>query len=172
MKRLIFVLFLVFVSMLIQAQKQPNFKVLATSFKRDTVNIIRFGAIPDGRSINTIAINNAIQFISSKGGGVVMIPSGAWMTGPIVLKSNVNLHLLKGALIIFTSDFAQYPLVVSSFEGSAAARCQAPITAENEENIAITGAGIMNGNGLYWRPIKKEKLTESEWKNHLQNFSG
>ena len=172
MKRLIFVLFLVFVSILIQAQKQPNFKVLATSFKRDTVNIIRFGAIPDGRSINTIAINNAIQFISSKGGGVVMIPSGAWMTGPIVLKSNVNLHLLKGALIIFTSDFAQYPLVVSSFEGSAAARCQAPITAENEENIAITGAGIMNGNGLYWRPIKKEKLTESEWKNHLQNFGG
>jgi unsaturated rhamnogalacturonyl hydrolase len=172
MKRLIFALFLAFVSFVTHAQKQPNFKIIATSFKKDTVSIIRFGAIPDGRNINTIAINTAINFMSAKGGGVVMIPSGAWMTGPIVLKSNVNLYLSKGALVIFTPDFTQYPLVVSSFEGSAAARCQAPITAESEENIAITGAGIMNGNGLYWRPIKKEKLTESEWKNHLQNFGG
>ena len=172
MKQLTFTLFFAFVSLITHAQKLPNFKILTTSFKKDTVNIKKFGAIADGRNVNTIAINNAIKFISAKGGGVVLIPSGAWMTGPIVLKSNVNLHLLKGALIIFTSDFAQYPLVVSSFEGSAAARCQAPITAENEENIAITGAGIINGNGLYWRPIKKEKLTESEWKNHLQNFGG
>jgi unsaturated rhamnogalacturonyl hydrolase len=172
MKRLIFALFLAFVSLTTHAQKQPNFKILSTSFKKDTVSITRFGAIPNGSNVNTIAINNAIKYISSKGGGVVVVPFGAWITGPIVLKSNVNLHLCKGALIIFTSDFAQYPLVVSSFEGSAAARCQSPITAEREENIAITGDGIMNGNGIYWRPIKKEKLTESEWKNHLQNFGG
>ncbi len=172
MKQLIFALFFTFVSLITNAQKQPNFKILTTSFKKDTVNITKFGAIADGRNVNTIAINNAIKFISAKGGGVVLISSGAWMTGPIVLKSNVNLHISKGALVIFASDFAQYPLVISSFEGSAAARCQSPITAESEENIAITGTGVMNGNGLYWRPIKKEKLTESEWKNHLQNFGG
>jgi unsaturated rhamnogalacturonyl hydrolase len=172
MKRLIFATFFVFVSMYSHAQKLPNFKILKTSFKKDTVNIIRFGAIANGLNVNTIAINNAIKFMNAKGGGVVMIPAGEWMTGPIVLKSNVNLYLANGALVVFTSDFAQYPLVVSSFEGSNAARCQSPITAEGEENIAITGSGIMNGNGIYWRPVKKEKLTESEWKNHLQNYGG
>ena len=76
-----------------------------------TINIKKFGAIADARNLNTIAINNAIKFISAKGGGVVLIPSGAWMTGPIVLKSNVNLHLSQGALVIFTSDFYQFPVV-------------------------------------------------------------
>jgi len=66
----------------------------------------------------------------------------------------------------------QYPLVRSSFEGVDAARCMSPITAEGVENIAITGQGILNGNGYYWRPLKKEKLNESEWKGHLQKYGG
>jgi len=75
-------------------------------------------------------------------------------------------------LVIFSSDFNQYPLVVSSFEGVDAARCQSPVVAENLENIAITGEGIMNGNGYYWRPLKKDKLSESEWKNHQKKYGG
>ena len=172
MKRLILALFMLLVNLCLYAQKQPDFKIVGTNFKKDTVLITQFGAIPDGVTINTIAINNAIQQIHSNGGGVVLIPAGEWLTGPIVLKSNVNLHITKGAIVAFTSDFAQYPLVVSSFEGVDAARCQSPITAEGQENIAITGAGIINGNGIFWRPLKKEKLSESEWKNHLQNYGG
>jgi DNA sulfur modification protein DndE len=61
---------------------------------------------------------------------------------------------------------------VSTFEGVDAARCQSPFTAENLENIAITGEGIINGNGFYWRPLKKDKMTETEWKAHQKEYGG
>jgi polygalacturonase len=86
------------------------------------------------------------------------------------MKSNINLHLQKGALVIFSSAFSQYPLVASSFEGVDAARCQSPVVAEHLENIAITGEGIMNGNGFYWRPLKKDKMTETQWKQHMKRI--
>jgi len=147
-------------------------KIYAPHFKRDTFNIVNYGAVADGMTLNSVAINKAIDECAQKGGGTVLIPRGSFVTGPIIMKSNINLHLAKGALVIFSSDFNQYPLVVSSFEGVAAARCQSPVVAENLENIAITGPGIMNGNGYYWRPVKKEKLTETQWKQHLQDYGG
>lgn len=147
-------------------------KIYAPHFKRDTFNILNYGAIADGMTLNSVAINKAIDECAQKGGGTVLIPMGSYVTGPIIMKSNINLHLAKGALVIFSSDFNQYPLVTSSFEGVAAARCQSPVVAENIENIAITGPGIMNGNGYYWRPVKKDKLTESQWKNHQRDFGG
>lgn len=147
-------------------------KIYAPHFKRDTVSILQYGAVADGYTLNTKAINNAIEACAQNGGGVVLIPAGSWVTGPIIMKSDINLHVDKGALVIFTQDMTQYPLVVSSFEGVDAARCQSPITAENLQNIAITGEGIMNGNGFYWRPLKKIKLSDSEWKAHLQKYGG
>jgi unsaturated rhamnogalacturonyl hydrolase len=157
---------------IVVAQSTPDFKIATTNFKKDSVTILKYGAIQNSHFINTVPINEAIRSMNKKGGGVVVIPKGQWLTGPIVLLSNVNLHLSKGALVVFTPDFAQYPLVVSSFEGVDAARCQSPISAENQTNIAITGDGIFDGNGLYWRPIKKDKLSEDEWKRHLKNFGG
>lgn len=147
-------------------------KIYAPHFKRDTFNIVNYGAIADGMTLNSTAINKTIDECAKQGGGTVLIPQGSYVTGPIIMKSNINLHLAKGALVIFSSDFNQYPLVVSSFEGVDAARCQSPVVAENLENIAITGPGIMNGNGYYWRPVKKDKLTESQWRNHLKDYGG
>ena len=172
MKRFVIACFASIACILGLAQSQPNFKIATTSFKKDTVLVTKFGAVANGSFVNTSAINAAINFMHKKGGGVVVIPKGQWLTGPIVLKSNVNLHVQKSALLVFTSDFSQYPLVVSSFEGVEAARCQSPISAENQTNIAITGEGIINGNGIYWRPLKKEKLSEAEWKRHLQVYGG
>lgn len=154
------------------SQNASSVKVQKTSFRKDTLNIVQFGAKTDLFSINTKSINDAIIAMNKKGGGVVLIPSGTWVSGPIVLKSNVNLHIDKNALVVFTPDFNQYPLVESSFEGVDAARCKSPISAENQTNIAITGEGIFDGNGFYWRPLKKEKLSESEWKKHLIKFGG
>ncbi len=142
-------------------------KVYQPDFKRDTFNIIAYGAKPDGVTLTTAAINNAINACVKNGGGTVMIPAGLWLSGPIVLQSNVNLYAARGALVSFTADRTQYPLVKSSFEGSDAARCQSPISATDAENIAITGQGIFNGSGQVWRPLKKEKVTESEWKKHI-----
>ena len=147
-------------------------KIYTPHFKKDTFNIVNYGAIADGLTLNSAAINKTINECAKQGGGTVLIPRGSYVTGPIIMKSNINLHLAKGALVIFSSDFNQYPLVTSSFEGVDAARCQSPVVAENLENIAITGPGIMNGNGYYWRPVKKDKFTESQWKNHQKDYGG
>lgn len=136
-------------------------------FKKDTVNVLTFGAKPDGVTINTKAINDAISNCSKKGGGVVLVPAGLWLTGPIELKSNVNLHISESAMLFFTADKSQYPLVAGVYEGKTAARNQSPISGTNLENIAITGRGIVDGNGDVWRAVHKSQLTESEWKEKV-----
>ncbi|OQP61246.1 glycoside hydrolase [Niastella vici] len=139
-------------------------RVQVPVFKNDTINITRFGAKPDGITLNTEAINKAIEACSQAGGGVVYIPQGIWLTGPIVLQSNVNLHVSRAALLQFTGDKSQYKLIETNFEGRKAVRNQPPISGTNLENVAITGEGIIDGNGDVWRSVKKDKLTESEWK--------
>lgn len=128
------------------------------------VNIVDFGAVGDGKTLNTEAINRAIDAVSQKGGGKVIIPRGIWYTGPIVLKSNINIHTESGALIRFSDDKDLYPLVETSFEGLETYRCQSPISGVNLKNIAITGDGVIDGNGDAWRPVKKSKMTSSQWK--------
>jgi DNA sulfur modification protein DndE len=147
-------------------------KIYTPHFKKDTFNIVNYGAVADGLTLNSAAINKTIEECAKNGGGTVLVPGGSFVTGPIIMKSNINLHLDKGALIIYTTDFDQYPLVQSTFEGVDAARCQSPLTAENLENIAITGEGIFDGNGFYWRPLKKDKQTETEWKTHQKTYGG
>ena len=137
------------------------------TFKKDTFNITKYGAVPDGVTLNTKSINAAIDACSKKGGGVVLIPQGLWLTGPIVLQSNVNLHVDRAAIVQFTSDKDQYPIVAGNWEGHPAARCQSPISGADLENIAVTGGGIIDGNGDTWRWIAKDRLTESEWKHKL-----
>ena len=155
----------VFVLLSLISFSQPV--VQQTSFKRDSFYITKFGARNDGLYLNTISINNAIDECSKKGGGVVVIPPGLWLTGPLVLKSNVNLHLQKNALLQFTDDLTQYKLVAGNWEGLPQMRNQSPVSATNAENIAITGYGIIDGNGDAWRMVKKDKLTASQWKSLL-----
>ncbi len=69
----------------------------------------------------------------------MVIPAGLWISGPVVLKSNVNLHLQRNALLQFTTDFNQYKLVEGNWEGLPQMRNQSPISASNQENIGITG---------------------------------
>lgn len=133
-------------------------------FKKDSFNIIKYGATPDGRTLNTLSINNAIAACNKNGGGVVVIPPGFWLSGPIELKSNVNLHLQKNALLQFTKDFNEYKLVAGNWEGVPQMRNQSPVSATNAINVAITGFGIIDGNGDAWRAVKKDKLTETQWK--------
>lgn len=146
------------------AQGQTLPVIQQVKFKKDTTSIVNFGAKGDGVTLNTSSINKTIATVSQKGGGVVLIPSGLWLTGPIELKSNVNLHLKRDAVLQFTDDFNQYKLVEGNWEGQPAWRNQSPISGTNLENIAITGSGIIDGNGGAWRMVKKDKLTETQWK--------
>ncbi|MCG9972881.1 glycosyl hydrolase family 28 protein [Christiangramia crocea] len=133
------------------------------------VSIKDFGAVGDGLIKNTEAFEKAISHTASKGGGKVVVPRGIWLTGPIHFKSNINLHLEAGALLVFSKDFDDYLLVRTSFEGLNTVRNTSPITAKEVENIAITGKGIIDGSGGAWRPVKKGKMTGRQWDDLLKS---
>jgi polygalacturonase len=135
----------------------PNYQVKLTDF----------GGVGNGITLNTEAFAKAIDALSQKGGGRLVVPQGVWHTGPIVLKSNIELHLNAGAVILFAADESLYPIIETSFEGLDTRRLQSPIYAKGASNIAITGKGVIDGNGQYWRPVKKEKVTAKHWKNLL-----
>jgi polygalacturonase len=139
-------------------------RVEIPTFPDQQVSVADFGGKPDGITLNTKAFDDAMQALSGMGGGTLVVPKGIWFTGPIVFRSNINLHLEKGALILFSPDKDLYPLVETVFEGLDTRRCQSPISGRNLENIAITGEGSINGSGEAWRPLKKEKVTEAHWR--------
>lgn len=139
-------------------------KVTEPTFATNRVSIKDFGAISGGNVMNTKAFADAIDAIVKKGGGKVVIPRGIWLTGPVQLKSNVNLHADAGALIIFSKNFDDYPLVETSFEGLNTVRCTSPIYGRDLENVAITGDGVFDGSGEAWRQVKKSKMTSDQWK--------
>jgi polygalacturonase len=135
------------------------------SFPDKSVNILDFGAVGDGQTLNTAAFSKAIETCNANGGGTVIVPAGLWLTGPIQLLSNMNLHLEKGALVIFSRDHKDYPIILNPVNKTYAV--SSPIFGFNLENIAITGDGIIDGSGDTWRPVKKAKTTEAQWKKLL-----
>lgn len=137
-----------------------------------TVNLKKFGAVGDGVTLNTKTFEKAIAALEKKGGGHLIVPAGVWFTGPIVLKSNIDLHLEVGAVIQFSGDESLYPVIQTSFEGLDTRRCQSPLSANGAENISITGKGVIDGNGQFWRPVKKGKMTEGQWKEVLERPGG
>ena len=128
------------------------------------VSLSDFGAKNDGSALCTEAFAQAIDQLYKAGGGHLIVPRGIWYTGPIVLRSNIDLHLESGAVILFAADEDLYPLINTSFEGLDTRRCQSPLSANGATNISITGNGVIDGNGQYWRPVKRSKVTDSHWK--------
>jgi polygalacturonase len=144
-------------------------KIQKPEFPATQLNITQYGGIGDGVTLNTQAFADAMQSLSGKGGGTLIVPSGLWYTGPIVFKSNINLHLEKGAILLFTGNKNDYPLIETFFEGLETRRCQSPISGRNLENIAITGEGSINGSGESWRPLKKGKVTGKHWEGVVES---
>ena len=143
-------------------------QVAQPSFPALEVDIRDFGAVSDGSTLCTEAINKAIAHVNAQGGGTVVIPAGLWYTGPIELLSNVRLHTAYGALVLFTADLDAYKIIDTSFEGLDTRRCQSPLSAYKAHNIAITGHGTFDGAGEEWRPVKKGKVTSKQWKELLK----
>lgn len=131
-------------------------------FKNITYNVLDFGAIADGKTMATESFRKAIETCSKNGGGKVLVPAGKYLTGPIHLENNVNLHISEGAEILFSTnpdDF--YPLVHTSFEGMELMNYSPLIYAKNKKNIAITGKGTLNGqaskeNWWPWKGVTSE----------------
>ena len=141
----------------VEAPVIPDRQVLLPDFQAD----------PTGLHLCTESFAKAIDALSQQGGGHLIVPRGVWLTGPIVLKSNIDFHLEKGAVVLFAPDENLYPLIKTSFEGLDTRRCQSPLSANGAANISITGDGVIDGNGQYWRPVKKAKVTESHWNRLL-----
>lgn len=139
-------------------------RLVRPSFPANKVSIADFGGVGDGIELNTQAFAKAIEALDAKGGGQLTVPPGVWLTGPIVLKSNINLHLEDKSIILFSPNKDLYPLVETVFEGFDTRRCQSPISGRNLVNVAITGSGAIDGNGHYWRPLKKQKVSDNFWK--------
>ena len=131
---------------------------------RRTLNLAAVGGVGDGKTLNTEAFSNAIVQLSKKGGGKLIVPPGIWLTGPIRLASKIDLHLERGALIKFASDPKLFPIMVISLKGEKEVDSISPIFGENLESVSITGEGIIDGSGDSWRPMKKGKLGDADWK--------
>ncbi len=131
------------------------------------VSVSDFGGVGDGIAMNTDAFKSAIEHLVSLGGGRVVVPEGIWLTGPVTLKDNIELHVTSNAVILFSPDRDLYPVIETVFEGLDTKRCIAPINADGAKNIAITGGGTIDGSGDSWRQVKKSKMTASQWKELL-----
>ena len=128
-----------------------------------TTSIAAYGAKGDGATMNTRAIERAIRVCAAKGGGTVDVPPGIWLTGPFRLLSNVRLNVRKGGVLLFSSRLEDYPLVAGPDGKGKGFRCIPCISGERLENIAITGGGSLDGQGEFWRPVKKGKMTPGAW---------
>lgn len=128
------------------------------------VSLPDFGAVPDGEALNTAAFGRAIAALSEQGGGTLVVPAGLWLTGPIELRSRIEIHLEAGALIQFSRDHTLYPLRVAAHRGEKHVEVTSPLSAANAEDVAITGTGVIDGGGDAWRHVKKAKVTEVFWK--------
>ena len=113
--------------------------------KRD-FDVSRFGAVGDGKTDCSEAITRAIAECTRAGGGRVIFPKGTFFTGPVRLKSNVNLHVPEGSTLKFSRDPKRYlPVVYTRWEGIELMNYSALVYADGEENIAVTGGGILDG---------------------------
>jgi hypothetical protein len=111
------------------------------SFPDRVFDIRDYGAVADGATMNSAAIAGAISACAKSGGGTVLIPPGLWLTGPIHLKSNVNLHAAKGATVRFSTRFEDYlPVVLTRWEGIEVLNYSPLIYANGADNIALTGS--------------------------------
>ncbi len=133
------------------------------------ISVADYGGVGDGVTLNSEAFAKAIDVLVKHGGGRLTVPTGVWLTGPITLKDNIELHVRPDAVLLFSDDRDLYPIVETVFEGLDTKRCLAPINADGAKNIAITGGGTIDGNGDSWRQVKKSKMAPSNWKNLLKS---
>ena len=136
--------------------------VEAVMIPANTVNLKDCGAVGDGVTLCSDAFEKGISQLTKMGGGRLTVPEGVWLTGPIMLKDNIELHLEKNALVVFAPDKHLY-----LDKNANASRVYPCIRASKRQNIAITGEGTLDGNGQQWRPVKRGKMSDVEWNQYL-----
>jgi polygalacturonase len=146
-------------------------RVRAPVFPARVFNVVDHGAKGDGTTKNSAAFASAIKACSAAGGGRVLVPAGRFLTGPVRLLSNVELHLVADATLLFSTDTADYPLVHTRWEGVELMNYSPLIYAYREKNIAVTGKGTLDGQAdtrhwWVWKG-KWEGTTDSGWREGM-----
>jgi polygalacturonase len=133
-------------------------QVKAPVIPDNTVTLTDVGGVGDGVTLCTEAFQKGISQLTKQGGGHLNVPAGVWLTGPIMLKDNIDLHLDKNAIILFSPDKRLF------IDERNPEKAIPAIRASKRTNISITGEGIIDGNGAQWRPVKRDKVSTVEWK--------
>jgi polygalacturonase len=144
------------------ALRVPAQSIPLPTIPHATFNVTNYGAVGDGKTMNTSAIQKTID-TASAGGGTVLIPAGKFLTGPFTLASSINLHLVKNATILISDDLANYP--------SAKGRYQDSITASGAHDLEISGEGTIDGQGnAWWTAFRADKsMTHRPYMIKLSN---
>lgn len=122
------------------------------------INIRDAGAIPDGETLNTTAIQKAIDRVSAEGGGRVIVPEGVFKTGALFLKQGVELHLEEKAILLGSTEVADYPKQLTRIEGHFEPWLPALINAKDSNGVKITGTGTLDGHGKpFWVAFWKRR---------------
>ncbi len=132
-------------------------RIKAPTFPKRDFDVTKYGAVADGKTDNTEAFRRGIAACNKAGGGRVVVPAGTFLTGPVHLLSNVNLHVSEGATVKFSQDPKAYlPLVFTRWEGMELMNYSPFIYAFEQRNIAVTGRGTLDGNSddAHWWPWK------------------
>lgn len=144
-------------------------KIARPEIPNRQVTVTDFGGVGDGVTLNTEAFAKAFAHLASKGGGKVVVPAGVWLTGPIVLENHTELNLDEDAILVFSADRDLYPVIETIFEGRDTYRCQPLLSAFGKHDVAVTGKGIIDGQGDPWRAIKKSKIAPSDWSKKVKS---
>src|SRR5215217_1498057 len=129
-------------------------------FPRRDFPVTKYGAVGDGQADCTEAFRAAVAACNKAGGGRVVVPAGEFLTGPIHLLSNVNLHVTEGATVRFSRDPRKYlPAVFTRWEGMELLNYSPFVYAFEQRNIAVTGGGTLDGNSddEHWWPWKGQE---------------
>lgn len=152
MRKLIATLLLLSAAAVLRAEPVPPAPAI---IPERSVSLLDFGAVADGVELNTAAFARAFEALEKQGGGQLNVPAGIFLSGPIALPSCTDLHLERGAVILFSPDKKDF------FDGKKVLPC---ISASHQHDLSISGEGIIDGNGAWWRPVKRSKVSDSEWK--------
>lgn len=135
-------------------------RIQPPKFPNRTFDITKYRAVGDGTKDCTDAIATAISACATAGGGTVLVPKGTFLMGAIRLKSRVNLHLAEGATLLFSTDSKQYPTVYTRFEGTECMNYSPLIYAWEQNDIAVTGLGTLDGQASQenWWGWKRDTL--------------
>ena len=123
------------------------------------VSLLDYGGVADGITSNTEAFNKAVSALSKQGGGHLIVPEGIYLTGPIKLKSGIDLHVERGAVILMSPDKRDFLEKGKIRPGITASKCH---------DVSISGEGIIDGNGAWWRAVKRGKVSDTEWNEFLK----